>query len=196
MGRYFVTPNKLSVQTGSPRLEIALFGDWDKAIRMLNGLGPKIKKSSIAAQLKVCKEIQRRVKAHIRAQDLGWAPLSETYGRRKREAGLGSKTLFAYGTYYNAIDVWQKGNQHFVYVGVKKGIYTRDLRGRRTKMDVATIAALHELGSGKKLPRRPLWNPTIKEIGGTRGIKSMYLKSLKYWLRIYGVKTVDLKRIF
>lgn len=195
MGRNFITQDKIS-QYGSPRVEISLFGDWDKTIRIIQKLGPSIKQASIKAQLKVCKEIQKVVKAHLRNQDLGWKQLSPEYEAKKEQKGLDHRILMAWGTYYDSIEVWRKGNQHMVFVGVKKGIYTRDLQGRKSRLDVATIAAIHEFSSGKKIPRRALWNPSIREIGGIKGIQKMYLGSLTYWLRMAGVPVKQFQRLF
>jgi hypothetical protein len=178
-----------------PRVEVKLFGQWEDAMRVLATMGPVVKSGSIKAQIKVGKEIQRRVKAHLRNQDLGWRALDSDYAKRKDAAGLDSRILTAYGTYYNNIDVWQKGSQHLVMVGVKKGVRTWTIGGKRSKLDVATIAYIHEFG-GSKVPRRALWNPTIQEMGGAAGVKKIFVKSLFYWMRMNRIPVKLLKRIF
>jgi hypothetical protein len=182
--------------SGTMRIETKLFGQWAETIRMTQGLNSKIKKASIKAQFKVCREIQKKVKFHLRAQDLNWKPLNAEYKARKANKGLSGKTLMAYQTYYNSIDVWQPGRQHFVVVGVRRGIYTRTLTGKKSRMEVAVIAAIHEFSSGRRIPRRPLWNPTIREIGGAKGIKKMYINSLVYWLRMAKVPVKQFQRMF
>lgn len=195
MGRNLLSSKKLSGGLGTPRIEIKLLGDWEKTIRILQNLSPKIKKSSVQAQLKVCRLIQKKVKAHIRNQDLGWKALNPSYAERKERLGLSFKTLMAYGTYYNSIDVWRKNGQPIVFVGVKKGIYTQTLSGKKSKIEVAVIAAIHEFASGGKIPKRALWNPTIQEMGGAKGIKRLYVNSLMYWLRINGVPVKRIQNI-
>lgn len=180
--------------SGNLKLEIKPIGRWNEAVRVISKLSPAIKKASLKAQLKVCNEIRTRVRAHLRNQDLGWKLLSSTYSERKSSLGLDGRTLIAYGNYYHNIEVWQKGMQYLVFVGVKRGKYTRRLNGKRGKLDIATVAAIHEFSSGRKVPRRPLWNPTIREIGGAKGIKSIYLKSFKHWLRMGGMPVTDINK--
>lgn len=193
MPRKFFNKSKLSYRntdSDNPigNLEVKLFGQWDETIRVLQTISPAVKDISVKAQLKVGKEIIRRVKGHLRNQDLGWTPLSSKYQERKAAAGLPtSKILMAYKTYYNSIEVWQKANQHMVFIGVRKGIYTKNLQGKKSKLEVAAIAAAHEFSSGKRLPRRELWNPSIKEMGGVKGIKALYIKHLVAGLKRRGI---------
>lgn len=174
-----------------PGIKFKLFGQWDETIRVLNKLSPAIKESSLIAQMKVCQDICKRVKNHLRKQDLNWEPLSENYLKRKEEYGFSSLILWAYGNYYNNIQAWQIGNQHFAYVGVKKGIYTKTLSGKRSRLDIATIAGVHEFSNGIKVPRRPLWNPTIREMDGTKGIQKLFVGFLRKELRARGIPVKD-----
>lgn len=200
MARTFLNKNNIpganSYSDFNSRIEFALFGDWDKTIKTLQKLSPEIKKASIKAQKKVCELILKKVKGHLRSQDLNWAPLHPDYAERKAIGGLSYRTLMAYGNYYRSIEVWTKGSQHMVFVGVKKGIYTRKLNGGRSRLEVAQIAAIHEFSSGRKIPKRPLWNPTIAEIGGAKGIKKLYVGSLVHHLRIAGIPVKQFQNIF
>ena len=170
-----------------PKVRFELFGDWAKTMYILKTIGPKVKLASTKAQLKVGKEIAKKVRGHIRNQDLGWEPLSTKYAEAKANAGLQGGTLMAYNNYINAIKVWQPGNRHMVLIGVKRGIYTREINGKRSRLEIAEIAGIHEFSSGKRVPRRPLWNPTIAEMGGANGIKKMYINSLAWHLRAMGI---------
>lgn len=169
------------------RLQIKLFGDWDKTVRILNRLGPDIKKASLDAQMKLCQEVKHNVLGHLMNQDLGWASLNRHYSRKKGRKELDSRTLIAYGIYYHAIDAWTVGNQHLAMVGVRTGIYTRKMNGKRNPLEVARIALIHEFSRGNKIPRRPLWNPTIREMGGAKGFKKIYNHHLVNLLRRRGV---------
>lgn len=177
----------------TPRFQVELVGNWAKVTNLFGKLSPKIKQASVKAQIKVCTEIARRVKAHLRNQDLNWKSLNPYYASRKAKAGLGSKILMNYRTYYDNITVWQKGNQHLVLAGVKRGVYTKTLSGKRSAMEVASIATVHEFASGKGAARRPLWNPTIQELGGSKGIKAIYLRAFIWHLRRSGVPVTPLK---
>lgn len=189
MARTFFNKTNVPRRAGNGRYQLTfkLFGQWEETISVLNKLGPSIKQGSIKAQMKICQDIAKRVKKHIKLQDLDWQPLSEEYAKRKDEAGLSGNILEAYENYYNNIDVWTVGTQGYVFVGVKKGIYTRGLSGRRSKYDIATIAAIHELSQGRKIPRRPLWNPTIAELGGAPGLKAAFVGHLVGILRVKGI---------
>lgn len=164
-----------------PQIKFELFGDWDKVTRVLHSLGPKVKIASKAAQHKVGTVIVKKVRGHIMNQDLGWQELDPEYAGRKAKAGRSSKVLISYGAYFNNIKVWYSGQM--LLIGVKKGILTRQLNGKPSKIDVATIAGLHEFSSGRRFARRPLWNPSIMEIGGAKGIKKMFMHSLVWYLR-------------
>lgn len=174
-----------------PQIRFKLFGQWDTAIRTLNKLSPAVKEASLAAQLKVCQDICKRVKTHLRKQDLDWEPLNSEYLEKKEDIGFSPLTLIAYGTYYNNIETWQVGNQHLAFVGVRRGIYTKNLRGKRSRLDVATIAAVHEFSNGTKIPRRPLWNPTIREMDGTKGIQKLFVGELRKGLKKRGIPVKD-----
>jgi hypothetical protein len=195
MPRGSITRGQITDALGRIRIEVKPVGKLDQVIRQVNRLGPDVKEASIKAQKKVANEIAKIVKAHIRNQDLGWAPLSEEYAMRKDIYGLNSKTLWAYGNYYRAIEVWKPGNTSIVNVGVRKGKYTKTPSGKRSRLEIARIAAIHEFSSGKKIPRRPLWNPTIKQLGGARGLQKMYINSLIYHLRMKGIPITQFRNL-
>lgn len=163
-----------------------LFGKWGEAIKTLQRLSPSIKQASIAAQSMVAKEIARRVKEHLRQQDLPWRPLSQKYKSQKSAKGWDKRILIGTGTYYHAIEVFTKGSQHLAFVGVRRGIYGKTLDGKKSRLQVAEIAAIHEFSYSAKR-RRPLWNPTIREMGGTKGIKELYLQHLYKQLKRRGI---------
>jgi hypothetical protein len=118
----FIKKTNLNIGSSNyPQLEVKLFGRWEDAVKMTQKLGPSIKESGIKAQTKVVTELVKRVKAHLRNNDLGWKPLSPVYAARKSALGLDSRILIAHGEYYHAIEVWRIGNQHMVYGGVRKG---------------------------------------------------------------------------
>jgi len=186
-GRPYIPLSTLPGGQFGPRLEIKPLGNWNQTAKVLGGLGRNIKFASVKAQMKICTEIQKKVRAHLRNQDLGWKALNPEYAALKAEAGMDGRTLMGWGTYYDNITVMKEAWGSIVSVGVKKGVYTRNVNGQRSKLDVASIAVIHEFASGRKFPRRPLWNPTIKEMGGAKGIQKMYINSLYYWLRMKGV---------
>lgn len=188
MAREFL--NKGNIPRGGgqlPKINFELFGDWDRTMGVIKNMGPAVKDSSVKAQIKVGKEILKKVKGHLRSQDLGWQALSDHYVRRKSSAGFDTRILVGYGSYYRNLEVWQSGNRHLVFIGVRRGIYTQETSGKKSKIDIATIAGIHEFSSGKRIPKRPLWNPSIAQMGGAKGIKTMYINSFIWHLRAKGI---------
>ena len=176
---------KSEIGNSIPKMEIELFGDWDEAIETFQNLKPKIKIASIKAQWKVCKEVEKKIKQHLINQDLNWKGLNVKYKARKSSLGLDGDILYAYGNYSRAIHTWENPGSSFVYVGVKKGIFTKTLSGKQSRIDISSIAYIHEFS--KKIAR-PLWNPTIEEMGGSIGLQAMYMRSLIFWLKFQKVK--------
>jgi len=164
---------------GNPGLTLQLkpIGKWAEAIRTFQRLDPAIKRASLAAQIAVCEEIAKQVKGHLRKQDLGWRALSPSYLAAKQAKGWDGRILLATHTYYDNITTFVKGTQHIAFVGVKRGIYGKKLDGKKNKLEVAVIATIHEFSNNAKR-RRPLWNPTIRKMGSSKGIKALYLKFL------------------
>jgi hypothetical protein len=198
MGNTFFNKNNTPLNSNDqPKIELTMLGNWEGTIRMVQRLGPEIKRASIKAQIKVCTTIMQKVKAHIMNQDLGWRPLNKKYATAKSKGKGGwNGILLNYGTYYKNIKVWTKGTQHMVYVGVPKGVYTKTLSGKRNPVEVSVIAGMHEFARGRKLVKRPLWNPTISEIGGSKGIQRIYTNSLIWHLRKAGIDVTPFKKLF
>jgi len=170
----------------TPQLKFTPTGKWDEASRLMGRLNPEIKEASVKAQWKLCEEILKRVKRHMIRQDLGWKPLNRKYVKLKKGLGWDHRMLLATKDYYDNIMIWKRANGWQVFVGVKPGIYGRTIRGKRAKKDIASIATIHEFARGKR--RRPLWNPTIREMGNTPGIKKMYLDQFEKELKKGGLK--------
>lgn len=173
-------------------LQFTPVGDWERVIKEIQRLGPTIKAAGIKAQIRLCNLIMHRVKEHLHNQDLPWAPLSASHIKAKKIKGFSTDILSMSHAYYNAIGVFQKGHQHMVFVGVPRGIYGVDIQGNKNPKEIALIAAIHEF-SYKDVYKRPLWNPTIEELGGPRGIRDIFLGYFYAELRIRKVPVELLK---
>ncbi len=154
-------------------------GKWDEAVRLLGRLNPEIKAAALRAQELIATDILNHVRWHLISQDLPWRPLKKKYKTAKRQRGLDTRMLISHGTYYESIEVWKRANGWQYFVGVKKGKFGKTLDGKKSKIDISTVAIIQEFGRN----RRPLWNPTIMEMGGTRGIKELYLNKFEAQLR-------------
>ena len=178
----FFTRNDNQVLTFKP------FGDWADAVRTFSRLDKEIKVASIRAQEKMALVILKKVKDHLRKQDLPWRKLSKKYAAKKKKLGWDHRILIATSSYLNNITYWKRANGWYVYIGVKKGVHGINLyTKKKNPIDIATIAYIHEFSSGTKR-YRPLWNPTIRELGNKPGIKALFLKHLKTELRRSGLR--------
>lgn len=162
------------------------FGRWEETIYTTKRLKANIKAASLSAQMSVCREIARRVKAHLRDQDLPWRELSRRYVKQKEKYGRDPRILISHGIYYHAIEVFQKGNQKLAFVGVRRGIYGKTVKGKRGRLQVADYAAIAEFSYNPKF-RRPVWNPTIRDMGNSPGLKALYSKFFYNALKRRGV---------
>lgn len=163
------------------------FGDWAGAVRVFSRLSPEIKVACVRAQEKLAMAILKKVKAHLLKQDLPWRHLTAKYLKKKTKAGWDSRILLATHSYYNNIEFWKRSNGWNVFIGVKKGVYGITLEGKKSAIDIATIAYIQEFSENRKR-RRPLWNPVIREMGNTPGLKAEYIKKLKVELRKSGLR--------
>lgn len=153
-----------------------LTGDWNKAQQLLSKLASRLKAEMSKTTAESLQLIEKTAVGHIDKQDLPWPPLSRAYARykertrggkwrRKRlKAGkanprsLSEKILVATGTMRQAITSYQTG-PYSGEVGVSRHESYDD--GEK----VVNIAAVHEMGTrDKRIPARPLWEPTAKEV--------------------------------
>lgn len=141
----------------SLNIEIKKIGNWAGAELQYKNLDRTIKMSLMATERLIANKIKAKVRGHMRNQDLPWREAS----RSKK----GPKLMIETGTYYNSIKVRQLNLA--ITVGVDK-----DVIHPRTHQPIWRIARWQENGTkGKhRIPKRPLWEPSIKEVGGSVGI--------------------------
>lgn len=135
-------------------IEIRKIGNWAGAEYQYKTLERTIKLSLIATERAIANKIRANVRGHMRNQDLPWKAASKS----KR----GPKLMIETGTYYNSIKVTQA--KLMITVGVSK-----DVIHPRSKQPLWRIARWQENGKGR-IPKRPLWAPSIAEAGGKAGI--------------------------
>lgn len=147
-----------------PLILIKTIGPWKRELRKMRLLAPDIWASALWGQQKAAKRLVKIVKNHIIKQDLkDWAPNAPSTKRRKDDW----RVLVDSETYLNNIKAFRK--KFVYYAGVKRGV--TEPNGNET----ARIAAIHEFKSmaTKGGPRRPLWQPSIQEMGGKKGIRNI-----------------------
>lgn len=158
-------------------IEFKLVGDWRGAQRALDQLPRQVKTAALWGQEKAARKLVRIVKAHIDTQDLGWEP------RAANTNSNDPRTLVDTEAYYNSIKVWRSSGTYFA--GVKRSEY--DSKGRR----ISDYAIYHEFG-GPNLPRRPLWGPSMVDLGGGRGVRKIVLTAIYNKVKLLRAQGFDI----
>lgn len=147
-----------------PTISFTPFGDWDRARIMVKAMPATIRRSMMYGQEKAVRKLAKIVKAHISSQDLS---VFSQYPKKKISEHGSNRLLIDSATYWESINVWQ--SQYTFYVGVKAGLI--EPNGN----EIAKVASWLETGT-RNIPARPVWGPSIEEMGGMQGInKIVYL---------------------
>ena len=169
----------MALPAAVPYIRISMVGDWRGEMRKMRRLAPDIYVSAMWGQEKAAKKLVKIVKDHLMNQDLKWTPLSARTIKRKKG---NTRMLLDSETYYNNIKAFRKG--YIYYAGVKRGVT------QPNGIETARVAAIHEFRSlaTKGSPRRPLWTPSIAEMGGAKGIRNIVAKAIARKLALRGWK--------
>ena len=132
-------------------------GNWEYVIASLTRTIPQeVMSSAVWGQRKAAEQLVKIVKNHIMRQDLPWTP-------KKNPSSSGSWRLYIdTGQYLSSVETWQKNGIRFV--GIKPHKHHKD------GVPVSDIAVWMEYGT-KHMPARPLWGPSLEDLGGEKGVK-------------------------
>lgn len=134
-------------------------GDWDKCESLIHNLGRECVDAKNTSLKRFGLKAEAIAVGHISKQDLGWKALSPAYLAKKIREGFSENILVRSSSYFQAITSWLPPDGVSVYIGV-----TKDAKNKEGQI-LADIAAVHEYGSTTaKIPARPLWQPTYKEV--------------------------------
>lgn len=145
-------------------IEFISYGYWNQSRVMLEALPAMIYSSAIWGMRKAAEQLVKIVKGHIDRQDLGWPPLAAS------TSSGDPRVLVDTELYRNSIQAFKRGNTY--YAGIPENITYPT-----TGVLVSDVAMMHEEGYGS-LPRRPLWKPSIQELGGEWGYGSIVAASI------------------
>lgn len=167
----------MSLPAAVPYIRISTIGDWRREMRKMRMLAPDIHRAALRGQERAAKKLVKIVKDHLTNQDLQWTSLSKSTLRKK---GGDTRMLLSSETYFNNIKAFRKG--YVYYAGVKRGVTEPN------GIETARVAAIHEFRSlaVKGSPRRPLWTPSIAEMGGAKGIRNIVVKAIARKLALRG----------
>lgn len=159
-------------------VKVSMLGNWPKAVKTFATLSPVVKRSIAMGQRKYARKLVAIVKGHIIQQDLGWKAASPS----KR----GSMLMIDTRDYYQSIRYWQKNYE--LHVGVPEHL----IHGR-SGQKLWKVATWNERGT-KKIPARPLWGPSIKELGGTKQVAIDVRDEIQKNLSILGLGVLEVKK--
>jgi len=145
-------------------MPVGKYGDWDQLRQWQRRMESKAYKTRFDRYLRVLgREISDRVKHHIRAQDLGWTPLSPVTIRRK-----GSDTVYVEtGEYYRKIRAKLTAG-----MGEKLRVVVATQGRHLSGMDMQELARILEYGTSTNRAR-PLWRPTFAELDNLPSIRRL-----------------------
>ena len=150
------------------RLQFKPFGDWNGATWKITKLPVSIKQAVMDGQEAAGNKLIKIVRKHIIAQDL---PSFSQYPKVRPAHLSGVSDLLIDSTnYLQSLAVWRK--QSVLYVGVKSS--AREPNG----VETARVAFWLETGT-KTIPARPVWEPSIGEIGDADGLNKIVQKKLE-----------------
>lgn len=158
--------------------KVNFYGDWLGVGLALKAVPAMIASSADWGMRKYSEKLVKVVKAHINNQDLGWPQLSESTNSGDPRILVNSED------YYNSIKSWRANYRY--YAGVKLNEYNS--RGIR----IVDYAIAHEFGHGN-MPKRALWEPSIKEMGGAKGAKDMVSKAIFAKIALLKLKGFNVK---
>lgn len=151
-------------------------GDWNLVSLLIKNLKREMSASRKIGLKQMALKMEGTAKKHMGRQDLGWIALKPSTLAQKARLGLSEHTLIATSTYFQSITGYVKGGK--ALAGVK-----RQVKSNEGQL-LANIAKIHEYGGGK-IPKRPLWLPTITESVQWYAIKQPHLKALNKRLAKY-----------
>lgn len=144
-------------------INVSFNGNWAGVTLALRTLPLEVAAAAVWGQRKSAETLVKKVKGHINSQDLGWPQKSS------QTLSNDPRILVDQGDYYAAIRAWKDGMTY--YAGVKSSAINS--RGAR----IVDYANMNEYGGGR-LPARPLWQPTIREMGGNSGFRNIVIMAI------------------
>lgn len=135
-----------------------LTGDWDGVLRKLERLGDSMEQAVVDSVAESAYLAEKTLVEHVQNQDLPWKDLNDVYKRYKAAKGLSTQKWIATSTTLQSftVEFFKNGAQAFVGV-------LRNAAGKSG--EVVEVAKIMEYGTkDKKIPERPLFRPTYKEL--------------------------------
>lgn len=140
-------------------------GNWNGLLRAFRDMGFDINTAARNGQQEAAKKLIKIVKGHIINQDLPWPKLNE----HTKNAKNSSDILIDTRLYFESINYWWENKT--IKAGVKRGLHYP------SGVEISNVAAMLEFGTSK-MPDRPVWGPSLEEIGGKEGLRDIVAESI------------------
>jgi hypothetical protein len=138
-------------------IEVKLLGEWKDVKRTFTLLPTFAKKLRENVADAIANRYYEELVGHFKNQDLPLRPLNEWYRQWKEKKGLDTRILIASGEMMGAIQLYNRGPGER-FVGIKGG-----KKHRRSGLDVAFLALIHEYGTGRgSMQARPVYRLTLE----------------------------------
>lgn len=180
--------------------QIKLHGDWVRAERVIDKLGPRILKGYDIAVEKFARRILTIVRTSIRTGTppkgggVYWEPLAPSTLRRYKN--FPDHHLYHLtGLYGRSVGLFRYKSRTLVGLPINK---KRSSQGGLTLNELAKIL---EFGTGGRgggkssgtIPPRPLWAPSLKAVGGRERLRKEILTEIRRQLSSLGIKPNQVK---
>jgi hypothetical protein len=134
-----------------------------KRIELLSQLGEENKKFNMQVSRDLALEARRRIRKHIKKQDLDWASVKPEYQEQKTKEGYGNLIWKRTGYLYKKIKIIRKNGVNG-FLGYDVGFEEDDIYPN-TNIPVGLVAKVLEYGSpSRNIPARPLFRVVREEI--------------------------------
>ncbi len=168
---------------GSLNIELHLTGDWEKAVKVVDGISPSIQKGYDKAIEQFSTKLLRIIKTAVLTgkppKGAYWQPLSDATIRRWGEHPIYNLT----GLFGRSIGLYSYKNKTYV------GIQANKRRSSQDGLTLNQLAILLEHGSRNNsegtnyIPPRPLWAPALNEMGGIQALRKLIIQKIRSQLR-------------
>lgn len=168
-------------------VQIRAFGDWNRAQEFIQNLSPALRASALWGQEKAVKKLVKIVKDHIQQgtvpPGVTWQPLSEKTTKRKGH----DKFYLDTKDYFRTIGTWREN--YTFYAGVKRGF------NNRNGIEISKLALILEKGVEGRIPPRPLWGPSLEQLGGLQEMRAIVLRAIENKLNQTAAPEWQIKRL-
>lgn len=171
-------------------LQVKLNGEWQKVESLVSNLGPSMQRGYDKAVSKFSRNLLAIVKKSL---TLGIPPV----GGGVTWQPLAPSTIERYGQHpiYNLTGLYSRSVGLFRYKSkVLIGLPIGARRSPQKKLTMNQLAIMLEFGSNDdRIPPRPVWEPSLKAVGGKNKLKQLILTEIRKELQKYGVRPNQVK---